>query len=123
MVEIKLGINCGYNIHPSFSGHLLVNSKLFHSDITMIELLLGLREYVLLQLYTSPRDVVSGSQLDISDKHLKAMLANKDREIISLKIRLEVSNIVIYRVFFAVTSKKLQVLGSFVLYVYGFPSN
>jgi hypothetical protein len=108
MVEIKLGINCGYNIHPSFSGHLLVNLKLFHSDITMIELLFVWHEYVLLQLYTSPRDVVSGSQLDVSDKHLKAMLANKDREIISLKIRLEVSNIVIYRVlFFAVTSKKL----------------
>lgn len=51
---------------------------------------------VLLQLYTSPRDVTSGSQLDVSDKHLKAMLANKDREIISLKQQLEVSNIVTY---------------------------
>ncbi|PNF22698.1 hypothetical protein B7P43_G07122 [Cryptotermes secundus] len=40
-------------------------------------------------LYTSPRDVTSGSQLDVSDKHLKAMLANKDREIISLKQQLE----------------------------------
>lgn len=53
---------------------------------------------VLLQLYTSPRDVTSGSQLDVSDKHFKAVLANKDREIISLKQQLEVSNIMTYAV-------------------------
>jgi hypothetical protein len=54
---------------------------------------------VLLQLYTSPRDVTSGSQQDVRDKRLKTMLANKEREIISLKKQLEVSNIMTYRVF------------------------
>jgi hypothetical protein len=98
MIKIKLRINHGYNILPSFSSQVLVNLRIasfrYHHHDRNITLVMWM--CVLLQLYTSPRDVTSGSQLDISDKHLKAMLANKDREIISLKKQLEVSNIMTY---------------------------
>jgi hypothetical protein len=50
---------------------------------------------VLLQLYTSPREVASGSEIGLDDNSLKTMLVKKDSEIISMKNQLAVSSFVI----------------------------
>lgn len=55
----------------------------------------GNRVYVLFQLYTSPREVFSGSEVDHDNSYLKTILNKKDSEIMSLKNQLAVSTSVI----------------------------
>jgi hypothetical protein len=58
-------------------------------------IIVGNLVYVLLQLYTSPREVASRSEIGLGDNNLKTMLVKKDSEIMSLKNQLAVSSFVI----------------------------
>jgi hypothetical protein len=49
---------------------------------------------VFFQLYTSRRDIVSsGTEKNFADKNLETMLIKKDKEILSLRNQLAVSNL------------------------------